>query len=114
MDWKEQIMIYYTAKTGGRGMKEVFAYVIGLGAAVMMPVIFTVLGVSIGIRPARALKSGLLVGVGFVGLGVVTALLTASLGPALKGMTELYRLNLPFFDLGWPAASRSPLRWARS
>lgn len=55
-------------------MKEVFAYVIGLGAAVMMPLIFTVLGVCIGIRPAKALKSGLLVGVGFVGLGVVTAL----------------------------------------
>ena len=86
-------------------MKEVFAYVIGLGAAVMMPVIFTVLGVCIGIKPGRALKSGLLVGVGFVGLGVVTALLTSSLGPALKGMTELYHLDLPYFDLGWPAAA---------
>ena len=86
-------------------MKEIFAYVIGLGAAVMMPVIFTVLGVCIGIKPAKALKSGLLVGVGFVGLGVVTALLTSNLGPALKGMTELYHLNLPYFDLGWPAAA---------
>ena len=86
-------------------MKEVFAYVIGLGAAVMMPVIFTVLGMLIGIKFSKALKSGLLVGVGFVGLGVVTALLTSSLGPALKGMTDLYHLNLPFFDLGWPAAA---------
>ena len=86
-------------------MEAVFSYVIGLGAAVMMPVIFTVLGVLIGIKFSKALKSGLLVGVGFVGLGVVTALLTSNLGPALKGMTELYELNLPFFDLGWPAAA---------
>ena len=86
-------------------MSQVFAYIIGLGAAVMMPLIFTVLGLLIGIRFSRALKSGLLVGVGFVGLGVVTALLTSSLGPALKGMTELYHLDLPFFDLGWPAAA---------
>ena len=86
-------------------MQDVFAYVIGLGAAVMMPVIFTLLGVCIGIRFSKALKSGLLVGVGFVGLGVVTALLTSNLGPALKGMTELYHLNLPYFDLGWPAAA---------
>ena len=71
----------------------------------MMPVIFTVLGVCVGIRFSKAMKSGLLVGVGFVGLGVVTALLTSNLGPALKGMTELYHLNLPFFDLGWPAAA---------
>ena len=86
-------------------MGSVFSYVIGLGAAVMMPVIFTVLGVCVGVRFSKALKSGLLVGVGFVGLGVVTALLTSNLGPALKGMTELYHLNLPYFDLGWPAAA---------
>ena len=86
-------------------MRDVFSYVIGLGAAVMMPVIFTMLGVCVGVRFSKALKSGLLVGVGFVGLGVVTALLTSNLGPALKGMTDFYHLNLPFFDLGWPAAA---------
>jgi len=86
-------------------MKETFSYIIGLGASVMMPVIFTVLGICVGVRFSKALKSGLKVGVGFVGLGVVTALLTSNLGPALKGMTELYHLNLPFFDLGWPAAA---------
>lgn len=86
-------------------MRDIFAYVIGLGASVMMPVIFTVLGVCIGIKFSKALKSGLLVGVGFVGLGVVTALLTSNLGPALKGMVEIYGLKLAFFDLGWPAAA---------
>ena len=40
-------------------MGNAFAYVIGLGASVMMPVIFTVLGVCIGIKFSRALKSGL-------------------------------------------------------
>ena len=70
-------------------MEEVFKYIIGLGAAVMMPIIFTILGVCIGIKLPKALKSGLLVGVGFVGLSVVTALLTSSLGPALSKMVEL-------------------------
>ena len=47
-------------------MEEVFSYIIGLGAAVMMPIIFTILGVCIGIKLSKALKkSGLLVGVGF-------------------------------------------------
>ena len=52
-------------------MEQVFSYIIGLGAAVMMPIIFTVLGLCIGIGFSKALKSGLLVGVGFVGLSVV-------------------------------------------
>lgn len=86
-------------------MKEVFSYIIGLGAAVMMPIIFTILGVCIGIKFSKALKSGLLVGVGFVGLSVVTALLTSSLGPALNQVVEIYDLQLKVFDMGWPAAA---------
>lgn len=86
-------------------MEQVFGYIIGLGAAVMMPIIFTVLGLCIGNKLGKALKSGLLVGVGFVGLSVVTALLTDSLGEPLKKVTEIYGLSLGIFDMGWPAAA---------
>ena len=86
-------------------MEQVFSYIIGLGAAVMMPILFTILGVCIGIKFGKALKSGLLVGVGFVGLSVVTALLTSSLGAPLKTVTEIYNLKLGIFDMGWPAAA---------
>ena len=86
-------------------MEQVFSYIIGLGAAVMMPILFTLLGLCIGIKFGKALKSGLLVGVGFVGLSVVTALLTSSLGAPLKEVTEIYGLRLGIFDMGWPAAA---------
>ena len=90
-------------------MEEVFKYIIGLGAAVMMPIIFTILGVCIGIKLPKALKSGLLVGVGFVGLSVVTALLTSSLGPALSKMVEIYGLELGIFDMGYVLCCKSDL-----
>ena len=86
-------------------MEQVFSYIIGLGAAVMMPIIFTILGVCIGIKFSKALKSGLLVGVGFVGLSVITSLLTSTLGPALSGVVDIYNLQLKVFDMGWPAAA---------
>lgn len=86
-------------------MEQIFSYIIGLGAAVMMPVIFTVLGVCVGVKFGKALKSGLLVGVGFIGLSVVTALLTSSLGEPLKQVTQIYDLKLAIFDMGWPAAA---------
>lgn len=86
-------------------MEQVFSYIIGLGASVMMPIIFTILGMLIGIKFTKALKSGLLVGVGFVGLSIVTGLLTSSLGGPLKDITTLYGLNLNIFDMGWPAAA---------
>lgn len=86
-------------------MKEIFGYIVGLGAPVMMPIIFTILGVCIGIKFGKAVKSGLLVGVGFVGLSIVTALLTSALGPALNTVVDIYDLQLKVFDMGWPAAA---------
>ena len=71
----------------------------------MMPILFTILGVCIGIKFGKALKSGLLVGVGFVGLSVVTALLTSTMSDPLKTMTGIYDLHLGIFDMGWPAAA---------
>ena len=50
-------------------MEQVFSYIIALGASVMMPIIFTIIGMCIGMKFGKALKSGLFVGVGFVGLG---------------------------------------------
>ena len=86
-------------------LEEAFNYIIGLGAPVMMPILFTILGVCIGIKPGKALKSGLLVGVGFIGLSIVTALLTSALGPALNSVVAIYDLQLKVFDMGWPAAA---------
>ena len=48
-------------------MESVFSYIISLGASVMMPVIFTIIGLCIGMKFGKALKSGLYIGVGFVG-----------------------------------------------
>ncbi len=84
---------------------EVFSYIIQLGAAVMMPIIFTILGVCLGIKPSKALHSGLFVGVGFVGLSIITALLTSTLGPVLGDIVKNYGLELEIFDMGWPAAA---------
>lgn len=89
----------------GNLIEQAFAYIINLGAAVMMPIIFTLLGVCIGIKFSKALKSGLYVGVGFVGLGVITGLLTSSLGPALSEVVKIYGWELNVFDMGWPAAA---------
>ncbi len=86
-------------------MEQVFSYIISLGASVMMPIIFTVIGLCIGMKFGKALKSGLFVGVGFVGLGIVTGLLTSNFSDPLTAISELYHLQLNVFDMGWPAAA---------
>ncbi len=71
----------------------------------MMPILFTIIGLGIGMKFGKAFKSGLYVGVGFIGLGVVTALLTSNFNDPLKGISEIYHLQLNVFDMGWPAAA---------
>ena len=70
-------------------IQSVFEYIISLGASVMMPIIFTIIGLIIGMAFGKALKSGLYVGVGFVGLGIVTALLTNNFGGPLSEISSL-------------------------
>jgi PTS system galactitol-specific IIC component len=71
----------------------------------MMPIIFTIIGLCIGMKFGKALLSGLYVGVGFVGLGIVTALLTTNFSDPLSLISQIYHLQLNVFDMGWPAAA---------
>lgn len=71
----------------------------------MMPILFTIIGLCIGLKFGKSLKSGLYVGVGFVGLGIVTALLTNNFGDPLSEISRIYDLQLKVFDMGWPAAA---------
>ncbi|WEE35958.1 PTS galactitol transporter subunit IIC [Lactiplantibacillus paraplantarum] len=85
---------------------SVINYIMSLGASVMMPIIFLVLGLLIGMGWSKSLVSGLKVGVGFVGLSVITQLLSDNIGPAVNAMVKIYHLHLYTLDIGWPAASQ--------
>ncbi|WP_139691955.1 PTS galactitol transporter subunit IIC [Sporolactobacillus terrae] len=80
-------------------------YILSLGTSVMMPIIFFIFAICLQVRFGKAIKAGLMVGVGFIGLNVITNLLTTSLAPAAKGMINNFGLHLNVIDVGWPAAS---------
>ncbi len=86
-------------------MEQVFSYINQMGAPVMMPILFTIIGLSIGLKFGKSLKSGLYVGVGFVGLGVITGLLTTHYPVPVNKFSEVFGLQLSVFDMGWPAAA---------
>lgn len=82
-----------------------FGTISGLGASVMMPIIIFILGICLGAPVGKALRAGLTVGVGFIGLNLVIGLLGGSLGPAVQAMVEKYNLSLDAIDIGWVPAS---------
>lgn len=89
---------------------DVLKYVLDLGPSVMLPLVILILGLILGVKSGKALKSGLMIGIGFVGIGLVIGLMLNSLGPAAKAMADRFGMTLNVIDLGWPGAS--PMTWA--
>ena len=88
-------------------MESGISYVIGLGPSVMMPIIFTIIGLCLGVKLSKSIRSGLYVGVGFIGLNVITNLLTSNLGPAVQALADIYGLQTDILDIGWPEIGRA-------
>ena len=84
---------------------KVIGFIQNLGSSVMMAVVVTLLGILFGTKPGKALRAGLTVGVGLVGITTIFGLLGANLGPATQAMVERYGFSLSVIDVGWPAAS---------
>lgn len=80
-------------------------FVVGLGSSVMMPIVITLIGLIMGAKPGKAIRAGLTVGVGFIGLNLVIGMLGGNLGPAVQQMVTNYGLSLTVIDVGWPAAA---------
>ncbi|BDR57600.1 PTS galactitol transporter subunit IIC [Xylocopilactobacillus apicola] len=86
-------------------LNGIVQYVLGMGATVMLPLFLFILAICFRVKPAKALRSAVTVGVGFVGINAVMTILSDNVGPAAKVMVKHIGLNLPHADLGWPALS---------
>lgn len=83
---------------------------LNLGATVILPVAIFILGLLFGQKPGKAFRSGLTIGVAFVGIFLVVDLLTKNLGPAAQAMVDRLGVSLNVIDIGWPATSS--IAWA--
>ncbi|MBO0443003.1 PTS galactitol transporter subunit IIC [Vagococcus fluvialis] len=86
-------------------MMAVLQWFVDLGASVMLPILLFIFGIILGAPLGKAFKSGLTVGIGFIGLNLVIGLLSDSLGPAAQSMVENFGFSLKTIDVGWPAAA---------
>lgn len=71
-----------------------------LGSSVFIPAIIIILCLILKMKPGKAIVAGLTIGIGFIGLSMVTGVMTDALGPAIELMVEKYGLSLSIMDLG--------------
>ncbi|UOQ94681.1 galactitol-specific PTS transporter subunit IIC [Halobacillus shinanisalinarum] len=93
-----------------QGFVDIIQGFLDLGATVILPVAIFLLGLLFGQKPGKAFRSGLTIGVAFVGIFLVVDLLVNNLGPAAQGMVDRLGVELNVIDVGWPATSS--IAWA--
>ncbi|MEJ4045670.1 PTS galactitol transporter subunit IIC [Erwinia sp. SLM-02] len=83
----------------------VIDYIVNMGASVMMPLIFIIFGLLLRLPFSRAIKAGLMVGIGFIGLSITVNLMIDALTPISHAIVGRFGLKLTVIDVGWPAAA---------
>lgn len=79
--------------------------ILDVGPTAILPISILIIGLIFGTGFKKAFNSGITIGVGFVGIGLVIGLLDTYLAPAAKGMVETFGLDLQIIDAGWPASA---------
>lgn len=78
-----------------------FQKLLHAGPTVLLPIIIFIVGLIFRVKPTKAFRSGIIVGIGFAGIKLVINLMSSSLGPAAKAMVERQGLTLDALDVGW-------------
>ena len=89
-----------------QGVLENFSsYLTALGAAVTLPILITIFGMILGQKFPQALRAGVLIGIGFIGINLVLGLMGSTVGPAAQNLAKNLGVNLTILDVGWPASA---------
>lgn len=59
---------------------NIVQYILGFGPTVMLPLVLFILALFFKVKPAKALRSSLTVGIGFVGIYAIFDILTSNVG----------------------------------
>lgn len=86
-------------------MEAFSGYVNDLGPAVALPVIIFVFALLLRQTPGDAIRAGLKIGIGFIGINLVIGLLGEVVGPAATAMAENVGVDLTVIDVGWPSTA---------
>ncbi|WP_081796893.1 PTS galactitol transporter subunit IIC [Bacillus ndiopicus] len=80
-------------------------YFLSLGSSVFVPIVLIIIGLILGQGILKSIRSGIMVGIGFIGLGLAISLISNQLEPAVNQIVERFSFNLTVIDIGSGAAA---------
>lgn len=90
---------------------NVINWILGLGAAIFVPIIIIIAGLIVGMKLKDAISAGITLGVAFTGMSMLIGFMSDAIGPAAKAMLTHTGINLPIVDGGWTTLSAIAWSW---
>lgn len=91
-------------------LTSIIQYILDLGSAVFVPLIMIIVGIAAKMKVKDAVSAGVILGVAFVGMGIVIGFMLDALTPAAQGLVERTGIQLNILDGGW--TTLATLAWA--
>ncbi|MFZ7134598.1 MAG: PTS galactitol transporter subunit IIC [Eubacteriales bacterium] len=82
-------------------LATIFQGILDTGAAVFLPIVLFIIGIIVKMKPSKAFSAGLTLGVAFVGISMVTAFISETVGAAGTAFVQNTGINLTALDMGW-------------
>lgn len=92
-------------------LQDVVNWLLGLGAAVFVPIIIIIAGLIVRMKLKDAVSSGITLGVAFTGMSMLISFMTDTIAPAAEAMLESTGISLPVVDGGWTTMSTISWSW---
>ena len=97
---------------------KAFGFITGFPSYAMMPIIIALLALALGAELKKAVRSGIIVGIGFIGIGMATTVLFNEVTPVAKDIVTNLGFSKEIVDVGWPVSAqprpRAPPRSRRA
>lgn len=84
---------------------DIFTTISGLGKTIMIPLMITLIGLVVRCPFSKALKGGITVGIGLIGIDLVMGLVYTYISPVANLLVSQFGLNLSNIDIGWASVS---------
>lgn len=84
---------------------SIFQGISNLGSTLMLPIMFTIIGLIIGCKFSKALKAGITVSIGLIGINLVMNLVYNNMEPVADILVSEFGFNFKYLDVGWAAVS---------
>ncbi|MDY3006362.1 PTS transporter subunit IIC [Anaerococcus porci] len=90
---------------------QIVNYILGLGAAIFLPIIMIIIGLIFKMPKKRAIISGITLGVAFTGMSLVLDFMFGTISPVAQALVERTGIQLNSVDVGWTPMSAIAWAW---